>query len=109
MLMRKHVCSLLSLTVLFLTPIASTTASADEITDWNAITVRSLKTAGTSPIITTRIMAIVHAAIYDAVNGIERRYEPLHVDFDAPRGASQRAAAVQAAYAALVRLYPSQA
>src|SRR5262249_42519779 len=56
-----------------------------------------------------RPAAIVMAAVFDAVNGIERRYTPVHVPPAAPAGTSQRAAAVQAAYASLVRLFPSQA
>jgi hypothetical protein len=51
----------------------------------------------------------VEAAVFDAVNGIEQRYTPINVVPAAPAGASQRAAAVQAAYATLVRLFPSQA
>jgi len=62
----------------------------------------------TSPLVTSRVAAIVQAAVFDAVNGFERRYTPIHVDRDAPRGASRRAAAIQAAYATLVALYPSQ-
>jgi hypothetical protein len=50
----------------------------------------------------------LQASVFDAVNGIERRYSPIHVDAVAPRGASRRASAVQAAYASLVKLYPSQ-
>jgi hypothetical protein len=38
-----------------------------------------------------------------------RRYTPIHVQPDAPRGASRRAAVVQAAYTALVGLFPAQA
>jgi hypothetical protein len=55
-----------------------------------------------------RNAAIVRASVYDAVNGIERRYTPIHVKPDAPHGASARAAAVQAAYVSLVNLYPTQ-
>ena len=62
----------------------------------------------TSPLVMTRVAAIVPASVFDAVNGIERRYVPIHVAPAAPRGASRRAAAVQAAYGSLVRLYPSQ-
>jgi hypothetical protein len=50
----------------------------------------------------------MHSAIFDAVNGIERRYTPIHVEPNAPRGASKRAAAIQAAYTALVTLFPAQ-
>jgi hypothetical protein len=55
-----------------------------------------------------RTLAIVHVAIFDALNGIERRYTPIHVAPNPPRGASRRAAVVQAAYTALVLLFPSQ-
>jgi len=42
------------------------------------------------------------------VNGIERRYPAIHVLPASPPGTSERAAAVQAAYATLLSLYPAQ-
>src|SRR6266550_1730642 len=84
------------------------TLRADEVTDWNQILLQAAHVAGTSPLVLTRVGAIVQASVFDAVNGIERRYTPVHVAPAAPRGASVRAAAVQAAYAALVKLYPAQ-
>jgi hypothetical protein len=83
-------------------------AFADEVTDWNRIMQQVILRGGTSPLVTTRVTAMVTAAVYDAVNGIERRYTPVHADFAAPPGASRRAAAVQAAYETLVALFPSQ-
>lgn len=56
----------------------------------------------------TRVAAVVQSAVFDAVNGIDRRYTPIHVPPAAPPGASRNAAAVQAAYATLVQLYPAQ-
>ncbi len=53
-------------------------------------------------------MAIVHTAIYDAVNGIEHRYTPYFVDDRAPRQASAEAAAAQAGYTTLLALFPAQ-
>ncbi|HEX8068834.1 MAG TPA: vanadium-dependent haloperoxidase [Pyrinomonadaceae bacterium] len=84
------------------------TARADVVTEWNQRAQQALLTANASPTTAARALAIVQAAVFDAVNGIERRYTPVHVDFDAPPGASRRAAAVQAAYAALVKLVPAQ-
>src|SRR5262249_51785961 len=81
---------------------------ADVVTDWNRITAQAVLEAKTSPLVTTRVVAIVQAAVFDAVNGIERRSTPIHVQPNAPPGASRRAAAIQAAYATLVALYPSQ-
>ena len=86
----------------------SSFARADVVTEWNENAQQALLTAKTSPVVSTRVLAIMHVAMFDAVNGIERRYTPIHVDFDAPPGASRRAAAIQAAYATLVKLFPSQ-
>jgi hypothetical protein len=80
-------------------------ARADEVTDWNQTLFRSAVIAGTSPLNTTRVGALVQAAVFDAVNGIDRRYTPIHVPPAAPAGASRRAAAVQAAYAMLGKHY----
>ena len=83
-------------------------STIDEVTEWNRNMLAALFKSGLSPLVATRAGAIVSAAVYDAVNGIERRYQPIHVAANAPRGASQRAAAVQAAYASLVHLFPAQ-
>jgi hypothetical protein len=88
--------------------LAAGTAWADEITDWNQTMLRAALVGGTSPPVTTRVAAIVQAAVFDAVNGIARRYTPIHVEPAGPAGASRDAAAVQAAYATLIQLYPAQ-
>jgi hypothetical protein len=101
--MRNAVC--LSL----LTVLGCRVALSDEVTDWNRIMLDALVAppAVAAPL-APRPAAIVMAAVFDAVNGIERHYAPIHVAPAAPAGASQRAAAVQAAYASLVRLFPAQ-
>jgi hypothetical protein len=81
---------------------------ADEVIEWNQHMLVAFRTANVSPLVATRSAALVSASVFDAVNGIERRYEPIHVDAIAPRGASKRAAAVHAAYAMLVKLFPTQ-
>jgi hypothetical protein len=78
---------------------------ADEVTDWHE---HMLVALGPSPIVGSRDAALVSAAVFDAVNGIERRYAPIHVPSAAPRGASKRAAAVQAAYRILITRFPAQ-
>ena len=86
------------------------TAMADEVTDWNAILLQALNGPPAVPApLAQRPAAIVQAAVFDAVNGIEGHYTPLHVAANAPAGASKRAAVVQAAYATLVVLFPAQA
>ena len=84
---------------------ASVSARADVVTDWNEMAFRAALVANSSPLNMTRFAAIVEAAVFDAVNGIDRRYTPIHVDPAGPAGASRRAAAVQAAYGILVKLY----
>ena len=87
--------------------------AADEVTDWNHFmleaTLVATPTAPATPApITTRSTAIVQAAVFDAVNGLDPRYAPIHIRQTGPRKASKRSAAVQAAYAILIRLYPAQ-
>src|SRR5213592_2017563 len=57
----------------------------------------------------SRAMAIVHIAIFDAVNGIVGGYESYTGIRAAPDGASMKAAVSQAAHDALAALFPSQA
>jgi|SRR5256712_4788354 len=99
---------LVSITLAVLSLTTPLAAAGDVVTEWNEHTRNAIATAKTQAPITGRVLAIVHAAIFDAVNGIERRYTAYHVDFEAPRGASRRAAAIQAAYGTLVKLFPSQ-
>src|SRR5262245_36248369 len=79
-------------------------ASADVITDWNAVTLDAMRASRTSPPPATRALATVHVAAYDAVVGILGGYEPYNVDRPAPAGASPEAAAAWAAYTVLVEL-----
>jgi hypothetical protein len=69
---------------------------------------RTRTVGGTSPIVMSRVAAIVQASLFDTVSGIGGKYAPVHVAPGAAAGASRRAAAVQAAYIALVGLYPAQ-
>jgi hypothetical protein len=92
--------------VIAVTPVAE--ARADEVGDWNRIMYQAAVAANTNPVVMTRNAAIVQAAVFDALNGIERRFAPVHVVPAAPRGASGRAAVVQAAYETLITLYPAQ-
>ena len=88
--------------------VAAAAAPADEIAGWNQMLFRAALVGASSPLVTTRVAAIVEAAVFDATNGIGGRYAPIHVAPAAPLGASREAAAVQAAYATLVALFPTQ-
>jgi membrane-associated phospholipid phosphatase len=88
----------------------------DQVLEWNEIFVETLIATNTANSSSQRLGAIVHTAIFDAYNGIKRRYTPIfvqNVDGDGrslvPQGASRRAAVVAAAYTTLVALFPSRA
>jgi hypothetical protein len=83
---------------------------ADEVTDWNQI---ALATQAAIPgAIRTppaaRALAMMHLAIFDAVNAIDRKFAPYTVEVLADPTASPDAAAAAAAHAVLVNLYPSR-
>src|SRR6202035_2307890 len=82
--------------------------TASEVLDWNQIFIDTLIATNTANSSSQRLGAIVHTAIFDAYNGIERRYTPMFVQNWAPKGASRRAAVIAAAYTALIGLFPSQ-
>jgi PAP2 superfamily len=84
--------------------------SGQPVIDWNQVLLSIVNTPGAQPanIQPTRNFAIVHAAIYDAVNAIDRTHEAYLISVRAPRDASETAAADAAARTALVGLYPSQ-
>src|SRR5262249_49651500 len=71
--------------------------SADVVLEWNQVLLNAAKANGVAPFVFSRDAAIVHAAVYDAVNAIDRSYTPLFANVHAPQGASLEAAAAQRA------------
>jgi hypothetical protein len=88
----------------------SAAASADAVVPWNQTLLKIVRTAGAQPatIHPTRSFAIMHAAVYDAVNAIDATHKPylVHIEHVSPH-ASQDAAAASAAHDTLLALYPS--
>jgi hypothetical protein len=80
----------------------------DQVLEWNQIFIDTLIATNTANSSSQRLGAIVHTAIFDAFNGIQRRYTPIFVQNSAPAGASRRAAVIAAAHTALVGLFPSR-
>jgi hypothetical protein len=88
----------------------------DQVLEWNQIFIDTLIATNTANSSSQRLGAIVHTAVFDAYNGIERRYTPIfvqNVDGNGESlvspGASRRAAVIAAAYTALVGLFPARA
>jgi hypothetical protein len=79
----------------------------DVVIQWNSILLNAIQLAQTAPPLGARNQAIVHAAVYDAVNAIDRSYKPYLANISASEaaGASKEAAAVEAAYQTLVTVF----
>jgi hypothetical protein len=92
---------------LFTSLLSGSAARADVVTDWNVAALNAIRAGKTSPPIASRSLAILHIAIYDAVNGITRTHEPYLVESTVPRSASAEAAASAAAHSVLVALFPA--
>jgi hypothetical protein len=88
---------------------APVAARADAVTDWNLQATTALITnAGMTPPVSVIHLAMVHGAVYDAVNAIDRRYRPYLIAPPARRWYSKDAAAAAAAHRVLVNLVPAQ-
>jgi hypothetical protein len=105
---RFSVLAVLLIAALAAQPAALSAATPDPVLEWIAIMNSTVLTGATNPLATSRVVALVSASVFDAVNGIDPRYKSFHVKPNAPHNASPRAAAIQAAYAMLVNLYPAQ-
>jgi hypothetical protein len=88
----------------------SSSQQVNPVLQWNRTLLVIVRTPGAQPatVHPTRSFAIMHAAIYDAVNAIDRTHKPYLVRLSGvPRDASQEAAADAAAHRVLVALYPA--
>jgi hypothetical protein len=84
-------------------------AHADAVTDWNEKAAAAVGAARVSPDVQSRGMAIVHIAIFEALNSITPRYTPYRARLQVEPGALPDAAVSAAAHHALARLFPEQA
>ena len=88
---------------------AQATKPVSQVVQWNRTLLVIVRTPGAQPasIHPTRSFAILHGAIYDAVNAIDGTHNPYLVRLTASQSASQEAAAAAAAHESLVKLYPN--
>jgi hypothetical protein len=89
--------------------IATPAAAANVITDWDEKAVAIVLPPGPVAVgqqvyTAQRMMGMVHAAMFDAVNSIERRYRPYLVQLPADPATSKEAAAAAAAAAVLATI-----
>ncbi len=78
---------------------------ADVIAEWNQLLQANMP--ANASLLTPRYFAILHVAMFDAANAVERDYTPYHARLAAHPVASAEAAAAQAGHDVLVALIPS--
>lgn len=80
------------------------------VVHWNSIAAEAFAPSqGTNPMVQSRTLAILHASMHDALNAIDRRYQPYTPGLPKASKASPDAAVAAAAREVLVRLLPEQA
>jgi hypothetical protein len=89
--------------------VAAAPACANVITDWDEKAIAAVAPLASvpspfTPYAAYRMMGIVHAAMFDAVNSIERRYRPYLVQLPADPATPKEAAAAAAAAAVLATI-----
>jgi hypothetical protein len=87
----------LVLAIAFVSP-----AVANDVVLWNETAVKAIAANGQSPVVSTRTMAMVQAAVHDALNAINRRYDAYYFEGPADPASSPEAAIAAAAHTVLV-------
>jgi hypothetical protein len=86
------------------TAVRANHTTPDVIFEWNQLLQDTLPIPHNP--LTPRFFALTHIAMFDAINALEREYEPYHVRFHHESGGSAEAAAAQAAHDVLVAINP---
>jgi hypothetical protein len=104
----KLICSIISRLWLITTLTAAFAglARADVIMDWNAKADAIAAEKQVLPAPHSRVISMMHVAMFEAVNAIDRRYTPYKLDLVADRSTSREAAAATAAHDVLLSIYP---
>src|SRR6516225_8947987 len=113
----QHLCKKWRITVksirfaflILLALLTATCASAQNpVVQWNAIAATTIINNAKEPSVASGVwLAYVHLAVFDAVNAIDRRFQPYLFTTNPPAGANKDAAAVAAAHLVLVHYFPS--
>lgn len=85
-------------------------SAEDVILRWNRVLVETVSIPGQQPptIVAARSFAMLHGAMFDAVNSIDGSHEPYLVEVPGTKNASMEAAAAQAAHDVLIALFPTR-
>lgn len=100
--------------LLFLAVLVNQSPRPDALPDespvlaWNEAALQAIMAEKTAPPQAARHLAMMHAAMFDAVNSIRRTHRSFEVDARAEPDSSPEAAAMGAAHRVLVGLYPTR-
>src|SRR5215472_699094 len=98
---------LIALVVTLLAAIES--QAQNVVVQWNDIASTTIVTNGKEASVASGVwFAYVHLAVFDAVNAIDRRFQPYLFTANPPEGANRDAAAIAAAHRVLVHYFPLQ-
>ena len=81
---------------------------ANVVLDWNEVAFKAITTARQGPPMGVRSMAVVHTAMFDAMNAVQPKYRAFRFEGTPPAGASGDVAAAVAAHTALMKFFPDQ-
>ncbi len=99
----------LVLTLGMLAPMQAPDADkADVVLRWNEIALQAIRAERTPPPVAARNLAIMHIAVFDAVNALTQTHRPYLVEVEPRAGTSPEATAVSAAHRCLASMFPKQ-
>ena len=101
----KH-CTVIVIAILI--AVATGTAHADSVTDWNQTAIEVMKVARVAGNPWSRTLAMMHVAMFDAINSVQGHYTRYVATVPLTPSASAEAAAAAAARHILVQLFPNQ-
>lgn len=104
----KYISWTISRILLIVTLIAASAplARADVIMDWNTKADAIATEKQILPAPHSRALSMMHVAMFEAINAIDRRYAPYKIVLSADRSTSREAAAAVAAHDVLLSIYP---
>jgi hypothetical protein len=109
--MRRTVLLVAAVTILCVAPSTATrqaTSPADPLVEWSVVASSAAAASGMAPLRTPITLALLHLAMYDAVNAIAGDHEPYVIAPAVAHPASPHVAAIEAGYHVLLEELPSQ-
>lgn len=79
----------------------------DEVISWNNVLLQAIRLVGGAPTPIARVSAMMHAAIYDAVNSIQKTYQPYLLSLPTPSETSAESVVIYAAHRVLSVVFPT--